>query len=139
VSIFDRIARLLTLGTPGTRDLSMRTLESAYRRLSEALQEARRTVVELIVAEKVLGGEARTQLRAERLALESTAENLRLRIELFRGEKLSVGAQYVASGAASRSGETLATLAAEIAGVTQMVEHAKQTLATFQGDLPAPD
>jgi hypothetical protein len=138
VSIFDRIARLLTLGSPGSHDLSMRTLESAYRRLSEALQEARRTVVELIVAEKVLGGEARAQLRAERLALESTTENLRLRIELFRGEKLSVGARYVASGAASRSGETLAMLGAEVAGVTQMVEHARATLAAFQAELPPP-
>ncbi len=112
----------------------MKTLEAAYRRQSEALQEARRTVVELSAAEKLLKGRSNAEVRAERLALESTAEGLRLRIELFRSEKLSVGARYVASGASSRSGDSLSALAGEIAGVTRMVERAKETLARLQAE-----
>jgi hypothetical protein len=135
MSIFDRIARLLTLGSSsGPTDLSWRTLEAAYRRQSEALQEARLTVVELIAAEKMLGSGRIGDLRAQRLALESNSEKLRLRMDLFRSEKLSVGANYVASGAASRSGDTLAVLTAEIAEVTRMVERAKQTLADLESE-----
>ena len=134
MSIFDRIARLLTMGSPGPTDLSWRTLESAYRRQSEALQEARRTAVALATAEKDVSDQRAADLRSQRLALESTSEKLRLRIELFRSEKLSVGARYVASGAASRSGETLKALAGEIAEVTQMVERAQETLAELQAE-----
>jgi phage shock protein A len=144
MSIFDRIARLLTFGSAGPSDLSARTLEAAYRRQSETLQDARRSVVELIAVEKQLSaaagsgenagwlGERVAELRARRIVLESTTEKLRLRIELFRTEKLAVGASYVAAGAASRSGETLANLAREAAEVTRMVERAKAVVSELQ-------
>ena len=73
-------------------------------------------------------------LRAQRLTLESASEKLRLRLELFRTEKLAIGTQYVGSGALSRSGETLATLAREAAEITQVVERAKETLAEIQSE-----
>src|ERR1700693_2492634 len=144
MSIFDRIARLLTFGSAGPSHMSLRNLEAAYRRQSETLQDARRSVVELIAAEKQLSAAAETtngsgwlgervaELRSQRLALESTTEKLRLRIDLFRTEKLAVGTRYVAGDAASRSGETLSNLAREAAEVGRMVERAKATVIELQ-------
>jgi len=124
--------------------MSLRTLEAAYRRQSETLQDARRSVVELIAAEKQLSaagettngsgwlGERVAELRSQRLALESTTEKLRLRIDLFRTEKLAVGTRYLAGDATSRSGETLSNLAREAAEVARMVERAKATVIELQ-------
>ncbi len=138
------LLRLLSFGMPGMHEFSTRTLEAAYQRQSAALQEARRAAVELLAAEKQLSATAESlttagwlgariaDLRTQRLRLESSAEKLRLRIELFRSEKLAVGARYVAARAASRSGETLGMLAREVAEVTKMVERAKETLAELQ-------
>lgn len=140
------LLRMLTFGSGGTRDPSARTLEAAYQRQSEILQEARRTVVEMLGVEKQLSSTAESlaradwmneriaALRADRFALESASEKLRLRVELFRTEKLAVGTQYVGSGAFSRSGETLATLAREAAEITRIVERAKETLAEIQSE-----
>lgn len=140
------LLRLLTFGGGGARDPSARTLEAAYQRQSAALQDARRTVVEMLGAEKQLSAAAETlarsgwmneriaTLRAQRFALESASEKLRLRVELFRTEKLAVGTQYIAAGASSRSGETLAALAREAAEITQVVERAKETLAEIESE-----
>jgi hypothetical protein len=122
----------LSFGATGTSDASLRTLEAAYQRLSRALQEARKMTVELQMAEKHFSAAAEKELRSQRFALESAAEKLRLRLELFRTEKLAVGARYVAAQATSRSGETLAALAREAADVGVMVERAKETLAKLQ-------
>jgi phage shock protein A len=140
------LLRLLTFGSGGVRDPSARTLEAAYQRQSAVLQDARRTVVEMLGAEKQLSAAAETlsredwtsrriaALRAQRLMLESASEKLRLRVDLFRTEKLAVGTQYVGSGAFSRSGETLATLVREAAEITQVVERAKETLREIQSE-----
>lgn len=140
------LLRLLTLGGGGSRDPSARTLEAAYQRQSAVLQDARRTVVEMLATEKQLTAAAESlaradwmneriaALRSQRFALESASEKLRLRLELFRGEKLAIGTHYVASGASSRSGETLAALAREASEITQVVQRAKETLAEIQSE-----
>src|ERR1700693_1093437 len=104
MSIFDRIARLLTFGSAGPSHMSLRNLEAAYRRQSETLQDARRSVAELTAAEKHLSAAAETtngsgwlgervaELRSQRLGLGTAIEKVRRRYDLSRHEQLSVGA-----------------------------------------------
>ena len=102
-------------------------------RQGATLQEARATVVAMVERERELpAGPLADDLRSERLALESSSEKLRLRIELFRSEKLVTGARYLGNQASSRSGETLAALNREAGELRSLIEHAKETLARLQ-------
>ncbi|MBC5811508.1 MAG: PspA/IM30 family protein [Candidatus Eremiobacteraeota bacterium] len=153
------------------------TLEVAYQREVEALQEVRRGVTDVLTAEKrleletnalrsaaarhrtvaeaavragddekarlALGREAFVEMQTERLgeqiadvrlqrvALESNAEKLRMRVELFRTEKLAMGARYAASKATAKASETLGGLSSNAQDVARMVDRAREkTLAT---------
>jgi phage shock protein A len=65
------------------------------------------------------------EIRAQRVALQSTAEQLHSRAESFRTEKIAVGARYVAAKATMRAGETIVGLSKDMHDVGQMVERAR--------------
>jgi len=64
------------------------------------------------------------QLGAQRVALESLTEGMRQRVELFRTEKLALGARYAAAKAATRAGAHAAGLSSGMEDVAAMVERA---------------
>ncbi len=65
------------------------------------------------------------QIRAQRAALESLAEGLQRRVELFRTEKLALSARYAAAKAISRAGEDTIGISDGTADVASMVERAQ--------------
>jgi len=64
------------------------------------------------------------QLHAQRVALESLTEGMRQRVELFRTEKLALGARYAAAQAATRAGTHAVGLSSGMEDVAAMVERA---------------
>lgn len=66
------------------------------------------------------------QLRAQRVALESLTEGMRQRVELFRTEKIALGARYAAAKAATRAGAHAAGLSAGMEDISAMVERAHE-------------
>jgi len=65
------------------------------------------------------------ELRAQRAMLETTAEKIRQRAELFRTEKLALGARYAAAKASARAGEHVTGLSKEAAAAADAVERAR--------------
>ncbi|MBD5605688.1 MAG: hypothetical protein IAI48_11455, partial [Candidatus Eremiobacteraeota bacterium] len=66
------------------------------------------------------------QVRAQRVALESLAERMQQRADMFRTEKLALGARYAAARAATRAGENVTGLSSGMEDVAAMVERAQE-------------
>jgi phage shock protein A len=66
------------------------------------------------------------EVRAQRAALEASARTLEERVELFRTQKLALGAKYAAAKAAAHAGETLTGLSEPMTDVVAMVERARE-------------
>ncbi len=66
------------------------------------------------------------QVRAQRVALESLAERMQQRADMFRTEKLALGARYAAARATTRAGENVTGLSSGMEDVAAMVERAQE-------------
>jgi phage shock protein A len=71
-------------------------------------------------------------VRAQREALEATARTLDERVQLFRTQKLALGAKYAAAKAAAAAGETLTGISQPMTDVVAMVERAREKSLQMQ-------
>jgi phage shock protein A len=72
------------------------------------------------------------EVRAQREALEESARTLEERVQLFRTQKLALGAKYAAAKAAAHAGETLTGLSEPMTDVVAMVERAREKSLQMQ-------
>jgi phage shock protein A len=100
--------------------------DDAERRGDMSSAHAARENEAVVAAQRERVLEHAADVRRSRLALESMTESVRMRIELFRTEKLAVGARFIAAQAAGRSGSSLAILADELREIALLAEHARE-------------
>ncbi len=72
------------------------------------------------------------EIRAHRVSLESTVEKLRMRIDLFRTEKLALGARLTSARATVRASEMLGGLSTDSAEIARSVERARDRVVQAQ-------
>ena len=65
-------------------------------------------------------------VRAQRAGLESLAERIGQRVEMFRTEKIALSARYAAAKATARAGETVTGISPEMEDVVSMVDRARE-------------
>jgi phage shock protein A len=111
--------------------------DDAARRGDEDTARAARENESFVAFQRERVLENAVEVRRSRVALESMAEGVRLRVELFRTEKLAVGARFVAARAASRSGSSLAVLGDEMREIALLAEHARATSQQALAGLPS--
>jgi phage shock protein A len=104
--------------TQAARDAALAGDDATARRALE------REALVTVQRERLFGEIA--QLHAQRVALESLAEGMRQRVELFRTEKLALGTRYAAAKVAAQAGAHAAGLSAGMADVAAMVERAHE-------------
>ena len=118
----------IELETETLRGAVERATASAAEAVARGDDAAARTALEREAftnaqRERLLGELA--SLHAQRVALAETAERMQRRVELFRTEKLALGARYEAARATSRAGESVAGLGDDMAEVARGVERAR--------------
>jgi phage shock protein A len=119
----------LELEAESLRVTSERHTIAAKRALSEGDEATARRALEReafvnVQSERLLGEVA--QIRAQRKMLESLAERMQERADMFRTEKLALGARYVAAKAATQAGENVTGLSSGMEDVAKMVERAQE-------------
>jgi phage shock protein A len=119
----------LELEAESLRVTSERHTIAAKRALSEGDEATARRALEreafvTVQSERLLGEVA--QIRAQRMMLESLAERMQERAEMFRTEKLALGARYAAAKAATQAGENVTGLSTGMEDVAAMVERAQE-------------
>jgi phage shock protein A len=119
----------LEMEAESLRVTSERHTIAAKRALSDGDEAAARRALEreafLTVQSERLVGEV-AQIRAQRKMLESLAERMQERAEMFRTEKLALGARYTAARAATHAGENVTGLSSGMEDVAAMVERAQE-------------